>query len=139
MATISVTAANMIPSADAVYVLNNPVAYETVTAGQVAYLHSGGRYGLADANGVADTNTVVGIFANGASAGQRVNIVSRDPNLVLGGTLTLGKILVLGATPGQIVEAGDQATGWHVVTLGICMSTTVLDLYVAPTPSSAIA
>lgn len=143
MAAITITAATLIPSSAAEYYENldhtPTLAHEAFTAGQTAYLYSDGTFGLADANGATITNTAVGIFANSGGAGQVCSIITRDPNLVIGGAMVLGKMFINGATPGQITESADAATGWHVQYLGMAISTTVMNFDPASVCSSAIA
>lgn len=144
MATIAITAANVKPSASAFVtrVKRNDgtptVAHEAVAQGQTAYVFGDGTYGLADANAASPACNCVGIFENAAAAGQVCSIISSDPALVIGGALTLGKVLICGATPGQIVESGDAVTGWHICTLGVCQSATVLALQISPLASDPI-
>lgn len=140
MAAISITAANMIPSVDALRLPGYLKAHEAVTAGQLAYLYSAdGTYGLADANGITETNTCAGIFENNAAAGQVVSIIYFDPSLTIGGTMTLGKLYIIGATPGQITESADAASGWHVQYVGMSISSSVMYFKPNPVSSSAIA
>lgn len=143
MAAITITAASMIPSSAAEYYTNEDttptLAHEAFTAGQTAYIYSDGTFGLSDANGTVLTNTTVGLFANSGGAGQVCSILIKDPNLVIGGTMTLGKTFINGATPGQITETSDAATGWHIQYLGMAISTTVMNFDPATVCSSAIA
>lgn len=141
---ITITAANFIPSAAAEFVpftdAAPTIAHEAFTAGQTAYVYSAdGTYGLSDANGATETNTTVGLFANSGGAGQVCLILKKDPALVIGGAMILGKLFINGATPGQITEAVDATTGWHNQYLGMAVSSTVMNFDPASVCSSAIA
>lgn len=125
MADISITAANVIPSANAKTV--RKAAAETITAGQVVYLNSSGNVAKADANLSAAAATVYGIAANGGGAGQLITVVKEDPALVIGATVAIGDILILSATAGGICPAADLASGHYGTVLGIAISTTAIN------------
>lgn len=140
MAAISITAANVLPSAQATFIAGDTKSHEAFTAGQLAYLYSSdGTYGLADANGVAETNTCTGIFANSGGAGQQCKVVDFDPNLAIGGSVTLGIVYIIGATPGQLTEYPDKTTGWHVQPVCLAIDATHVCFKPFPVTSSAIA
>lgn len=125
MADISITAANVIPSANAKIV--RKAAAETITAGQAVYLNTSGLVAKADANLSAAASTVYGIAANGGGAGQLINVVKEDPALVIGATVAIGDILILSATAGGIAQAADLASGHYGTVLGIAISTTAIN------------
>lgn len=140
MAAITITAANVLPSASATFLDAASKSHEAFTAGQLAYLYSSdGTYGLADANGSTETNTCVGIFVNSGGAGQYAKICNYDPNLAIGGSVTLGMVYIIGATPGQLTEYPDKATGWHVQPICLAISGTNVCFKPFPVTSSAIA
>lgn len=140
MAAISITAANVLPSADAEYIDGNTKSHEAFTAGQLAYFYSSdSTYGLADANGLTETNTCVGIFVNSGGAGQQCKILTYDPNLAIGGSVTLGMVYIIGATPGQLTEYPDKATNWHVQPVCMAIDATHVCFKPFPVTSSAIA
>jgi hypothetical protein len=142
MAVISITAANMIPSVGAQRLKRNDgtptIAFAAFTAGQLAYLTAGGLYGLASATGAAPVCNPVGIFENSGAANQVCSIIYLDPNLVLGGTLVLGKIPIMGVNGAINDTIADAISTWHVAVLGICMSATVLNLQLSPVASAAL-
>lgn len=145
MAAISITANNLAPSGAAEYYVNEDptdvtIAHEAFTAGQTAYRYSSdGSFGLADANGTSETNTCVGVFANSGGAGQPCRIITYDPNCLMGGSMTLGMVYIVGATPGQLTEYPDKATGWHVQPILMAIDATHACIKPFPTCSSAIA
>lgn len=99
-ADISITAANVVPSAKARF--SQQTAGVTITAGQVVYLDTvSGTVKLAKANIAAPGNAVFGIAATNASANQPVVIITSDPALAIGGTINAGTVCWL-----SVVNAG---------------------------------
>lgn len=128
MADVTITAANVIPSANAVY--QDGTAGATITAGQVVYRDStDGKYKLADANASPATANAVGIAAHGASNGQPLRVVIYDPDFTVGGTVAKG-VYVLSGTAGGIAPVADIVSGWYPVVVGVATSTTkmIVDL-----------
>jgi hypothetical protein len=117
MANLTLTAANVVPSAAATY--SRAAAGVAIGAGDIIFLDTDRTFKLSDANAVAPANTVTGIAANSAAVGQPVAAVTADPALAIGGTVTQGEVLVLSATPGKIAPVADLATGYNVVILGV--------------------
>lgn len=130
---ISITAANFLPSSAAVYLPGRNYAGATITAGQAVYLDttvavSAGQVKLASATGSGLATQVIGLAANGASAGQPIKILIRDPSLTLGGAVTAGCIVILHTTAGAVtLTAGDVTTGGYVAVLGVGISTTKIN------------
>ncbi len=125
-ADVSITAASVIPSADAIYLESfyggKLIADEAITAGQLVYLDADDSWSvnLSDCNsGTAGVRDVDGIAVNNAGAGQSVSVVAYDPALTLGGTTANGTIYVLSATAGGIAPAADVTTGWYVAVVGV--------------------
>lgn len=121
MADVAITAASVVPGANAVY--RDGIAGATITAGQVCYVDAtDGRVKLADANASATTANPVGIAVNGASSGQPVRLVVEDDDFTIGGTVAKG-VYVLSATAGGIAPVADVTTGWYPVVVGVAIST----------------
>lgn len=140
MAAISITANNVVPSGSALFLEGNTKSHEAFTAGQTAYWYSAdGTYGLADANGTTETNVCAGLFVNSGGAGQPCKILTYDTNLAIGGSVTLGMVYILGATPGQLTEYPDKTTGWHVQPICMAIDGTHVCVSLFPTSSGAIA
>lgn len=143
MALLTITVGNVMPSADAKRIVNNDAtptkAAVAFTQGAVAYKLLDGTFGLCDADGTTPAFNPCGIFENAGAAGQVCSIVYEDPAFVFGSTSTLGKVLITSATAGRINEYGDQATGWHIATLGTLNSATVLNFQITPVATPAIA
>lgn len=125
-ADVSITAASVAPSADAIYLDSyyggKLVAGAAITAGQLVYVDTAdsNKIKLSDCNsGTAGVRDVDGIAVNNAASGQRISVVAYDPALTLGGTTANGTIYVLSATAGGIAPAADVTTGWYVAVIGL--------------------
>lgn len=126
MADITITAANVLASSDAI--TENGVAGATITAGQVVALNTTtGKYVLADADGAAGIDRPRGIALNGAADGQPLKIV-KSGDVTFNAALTAGVTYYLSPTPGGIAPRADVLTGDIVSVLGVAKSTTVLSL-----------
>jgi hypothetical protein len=137
MATLVIVPANVIASPSATK--GTGVAGVTITAGQVLYKDAAdsNKLKLSDANGAAALRVVDGIALHGASAGQPITYVTRDPLLVLGTTLVAGTSYMLASdTPGGIAPIADAAAGDYVTSLGVAHSTTELNFQ--PVASGAV-
>lgn len=129
MATLAITAANVLASASATK--KTGVAGATITAGQVLYKDAAdsNKLKLADANGAAALRVVEGIALHGASNGQPLTYVIRDPNFNPGAVLVVGTTYMLASdTPGGIAPDADAAAGDYVTTLGVAETTTGLNI-----------
>ena len=76
MAAITITPANLVPSAQAIRF--NGVAAETITQGQALYLLAAGTYGKCDNDLSLIAATFVGIAESAGSAGQTISILRID-------------------------------------------------------------
>ena len=128
MAVLSITPANVLPSASATIRL--VTAGEAVTRGQVAYLKSADkRYWKATAVYSDDgpsTAKIAGIFAADAAAGQKVPLIVKDPELAIGDNTEQGNAYVVGLTAGTITRVNDLyngATAWYFGLVGIGLGT----------------
>jgi hypothetical protein len=129
---ISITAANFVPSANAVFLPGKNLAGETLTAGQAVYLDTAvaittGQVKKASAIGTGLSTQVIGFAANGASLGQPVRIVIRDPGLTLGGTVTAGCVIYLGTAGAVTLTYADLTTGGFVAILGVGINATKIN------------
>lgn len=138
MADLSVTAANVIASAQAT-VLKDYNFGATVTAGQAVYLDSSTyTWKLVDSNAAITGNeltTIKGIALNGGASGQPANVAIKDPDFTPGATLTNGAALFTSVTAGAIAH-DVPTTGAYPTVLGIAKSTSKLNLN--PTASGAV-
>lgn len=130
MTDISITAANVLPGANATTL--SGTAGATITAGQVVYLDEAttGEWLLADsdaAGAAARGSGRIGIALNGASDGQPLK-VQIDGNITIGGTMTAGVAYFLSDEPGGIAPYADLGSGDYVMLIGVSVSTTVLSL-----------
>lgn len=134
MADKSQTAANVVAGSTP-HRITSVVLAEAVTAGQIAYRLPAGTYGLADAND-ANKYNVAGYFEQGGAAGQRVNVIDKDPAANLGITGTIGDRVILSTTPGGIAPDTDTASGSFITFLGIFTTTTTVNF--APVAAGAV-
>lgn len=130
MASLTITAANVLPGSNAS--IKRGIAGATITAGQVVYLDAAttGEWLLADADhasAAARGSGDIGIALNGAADGQPI-AVQTDGNITIGATMTAGLAYFLSPTPGEIGVYGDILSGDYVTLVGISTSTTVLSL-----------
>lgn len=120
MANLTITPASVIPSIGADYL--DALAYETIAQGAPVALVDPPVVGTAQSSvRLADATLqykVIGIAANGASAGQPVKVILRDPALALGVTVA-GDVVLLGATNGLTVTPADITTGKYVAVVGV--------------------
>jgi hypothetical protein len=131
MADISVTAASVVPGANATLIQS--IAGETITAGMAVYLKaSDSRWWKAQADGTAaesGNGTTLGIAVCGASAGQPLVIDTADSaGITIGGTVVVGTIYVVSATAGGICPEADITAGQYLSILGVGSSTTVIKM-----------
>ncbi|MBB3972766.1 DUF2190 family protein [Hansschlegelia beijingensis] len=127
MADLSITAANVIPGADAA--LETAMAGEAITAGRSVYLSSATKkFLLADTNsGTAEARRARGIAVNSAAAGQPLTI-QRGGEIALGAVLTAGVAYYGSDTPGGICPVADIGAGEYVCLLGVAKSSSVLSI-----------
>ncbi len=126
MADISITAANVLASAQATK--KTGVAAATITAGQTLYKLVAGTIGLADANGATPLFNIEGISLHAALAGQPITYVTADPQFTFGGTVAIGDVVIASATAGGIAPVADKVSGWYVTELGVAISTTKINM-----------
>ncbi len=127
MTALSITAANVVPAANAVIVYGK--AGETITAGQPVYRAAATRkFMKSDADSAtAEVRKVFGVAVNGASLNQPIAI-QKGGDLNPGATLVVGEIYCLGETAGGIVPKGDQSTGEYVTVIGVATSASNLKM-----------
>lgn len=127
MADISITAANVLPGANAR--TEHGTFGATITQGQAVYRDSSdGKYKLADTDSAtAEVKVPRGIALNAGSNGQPATIqISGD--ITIGATLTAGTAYYLSPVAGGIAPLADVAIGDDYTLLGLAKSTTVLAL-----------
>lgn len=122
-ADVSITAANVLPGANAV--IQSNTAGASITAGQLVYLDaSTNTVKLADTNNTILTAACYGVALNGASSGQPINIQTAG-DYTLGGTITVGGIYIVSATAGAVAPVADLASGYYTTVWAIGKTTTV--------------
>ncbi len=127
MADITITAANVLPGADAR--IEHGTFGATVTQGQVVYKDAAdGKYKLADTDSAtAAVKVPRGIALNAGSDGQPATI-QLSGDITIGATLTAGVAYYLSPVAGGIAPLADVAIGDDYTLIGLAESTTVLHL-----------
>jgi hypothetical protein len=127
MADLSITAANVIAGSGAKIV--HGTAGASITAGQVLYLDSAaGTYKLADTDSAtAAARSPAGIALNAAGTGQPVAVLTAGP-ITIGATVAVGDVYYLSGTAGGLAPVADVAAGDYPCVIGICTSTSVLNV-----------
>ena len=125
MVDLVITAANVIPGANAV--VEKGTAGATVSAGQAVYKDpTTGKFKLAECDSVtAAVRQPYGLALNGASDGQPLAVI-RQGALTIGAAIAAGVAYYLTATPGGICPVADLLTGNYPALLGMGKSTTML-------------
>lgn len=129
MAAFSITAANVLASSQATKFTGT--AGGTITQGMPLYLDTvtNTYKGTNSLNANSATNCA-GIAMVGASNGQDMVIVSRDPNFTPGYTIVSGNIPLCGNTAGAVQPYEDRTTGWYVCSLGVGIGGNRINLYI---------
>jgi hypothetical protein len=127
MADLTITAANVVSGGGSRII--HGTAGATVTAGQAVYLDTGtSTYKLADTDSAtAAARSPAGIALNAAGSGQPVAVHASGP-LTIGATVAVGDVYYLSGTAGGLAPFADVAAGDYPCIIGICTSTTVLDV-----------
>lgn len=125
MADLTITAANVLPGANAS--MATGTAGAAITAGQVVYLASATKkWMLADADSAtAEARKAGGIALNNAALNQPL-AVATSGDVTVGGTMTAGTALYVSGTPGGLCPVADVATGDYPCIVGMAKSATVL-------------
>ena len=128
MADISITAALVVPGADAVINKHSNFG-ETVAAGKWVVLDpSTKKWLLADSNSAtAALRRAGGVAVNSGSLNQPA-AVQTGGSLTMGGTLTPGLASYLSDTPGGMCPVVDVGSGEYVCLLGMALSATVFNV-----------
>jgi hypothetical protein len=136
-ADLTVTAANVLPGANAVLVTGT--AGEAITAGQELYKKAADlKWYKADCNAVsAEARVAKGVALTGSAAGQSV-VVETSGQITIGATLTAGTVYYLSGTAGAIRPAADNTTGDYPQVVGMALSTTVLQIDFALAAAAAL-
>ncbi len=130
MADLTITAANVVASANAVR--ESGTAGATITAGQLVYLDTTDmKYKLADNNGAAALRVPNGIALNGAANNQPL-VIQKAGDITIGATMTAGVAYYLSDTPGGICPVADLASGEYPCIIGIAKSASLLDVGIHP-------
>lgn len=127
MTDLSITAANVLPGSGAVLVTGT--AGEALTAGQALYQKaSDNKWYKADCNSATAEVRVAKAIALGACAAGQPCVVQTSGQITIGATLTAGVIYYLSGTAGGLRPVADNTTGDYPQSIGMAVSTTVLQL-----------
>jgi hypothetical protein len=124
---ISVTAGSVLASASA-DIEPRYTAGGTLTAGMEVVLDDNEQWVAYDSNGSAnhEYSRKRGQAQNGAASGQRVNVILKDPDLTVGGTLTVGLPVFASDTAGGKTHT-TPTSNMYCVVLGVPKSTTKMN------------
>lgn len=102
----------------------------TLTAGMNVVLNDDEQWVAYDGNGTLNNEYTRkrGITEHGAALNQPVSVVTSDPGLTLGATLTVGQTYVASGTAGGIAPIADLTTGDYPVVLGVARTAALLNL-----------
>lgn len=117
MPDLSIIAASVLPSNAASE--KRFTAGVNISAGQVLYQAADRTVKLADGDGAAPSNVVLGIAGNSAAAGQPVSVVLADPALYLTDSIAPGALYQLSNTPGGIEASTGDLSGKTVLGIGL--------------------
>jgi len=131
MADLSITAANVLPPADARESIG--IAGETVTAGMVLYYKvSDGYWYKADALTAEKAGSALygylKMAMSGATAGQPVVLAEPGQTITMGAVFSVGRLYVLSATAtsGKIAPIADLVNTNYLVPLGYADTTSTI-------------
>lgn len=127
MADLTITAANVVAGSGSKKATGTAGA--TITAGQVVYFDTtDSKYKLADTDSAtAAVRSPAGIALNGASNNQPLTVLTSGP-VTIGATVAVGDVYYLSGTAGGLAPFADVAAGDYPCIIGICTSTSVLDV-----------
>jgi len=127
MADVSITAANVVRGTNSK--IKQGTLGATVTAGQLVYLDAAdNRYKLTDGDSATAAARVVdGIALNGGASGQPV-VVHYEGPITIGGTIVKGTVYAMSDVAGAIRPIADNASGDYVTTIGIALTSAILDV-----------
>jgi hypothetical protein len=127
MADLTITAANVLAGSGAKKA--SGTAGASITAGQVVYLDSAdNKYKLADTDsGTAAARSPVGIALHAAANNQPLAVLTSGP-ITIGATVAVGDVYYLSGNAGGLAPFADVAAGDYPCIIGICTSTSVLDV-----------
>lgn len=130
MADYSITAANVVASANAV-ILPQYKAGATITAGQFVYLDANSKWQLMDANASATGNDPAntrGAALGGAANNQPLAVATKDSWFTLGTTMANGAVVCASPNAGGAAPIADVTSGNYMTVMGVARSTTILNL-----------
>lgn len=127
MADLSITAANVVAGSGAKKATGTAGA--TITAGQVVYFdRTDSKYKLADTDSAtAAARSPAGIALHASANNQPLTVLTSGP-VTIGATVAVGDVYYLSGTAGGLAPVADVAAGDYPCVIGICTSTSVLNV-----------
>lgn len=128
MADISVTAASVLPGADAAIQIARAGA--AIAIGEMVYKEAAtGLYKLADADSATQEVQETGAMAlSAAAASGQPFVIQTAGDVTMNAALTAGARYYLSSTPGKIEPEADLSSGEEINLIGMAKSTTVLTI-----------
>lgn len=131
MAEISITAQNVVPSANANFI-NVYACAQNTTQMQPVWLNvTSSLWELASANGNthgAALGTQLGVAVSESYTGQPLSVCTTDLNLACGGNLVQGTAYVVSPNAGKFMPVDDLTNTDFRISLGIAFSNVILSL-----------
>jgi hypothetical protein len=119
---VTQTPANVLASPGAEFLQGDVIAFETIAQGQPVALAATST-GAQPVVRLADASVyyqLVGIAANGASAGQPMRVITRDPSINLGITVAAGDVVYLSPNAGKLtITYADLVATKFVAVIGV--------------------
>lgn len=128
MSDLSITAANVIPQANATIDFSRR-AGATITAGDMVYLEAASKkWKIADADSATqEVQETGGMALNGAADGQPLAVCTMG-DVAMGAVLTAGARYYLSSNPGKIQPEADLSEGEEINLIGLAKTTSVLSV-----------
>jgi hypothetical protein len=134
MADITMTAASIVPvSGNANNVFEYGISNAAIAAGQTVYYDpTTGLYGLFDTDSATvAVHTLRGLAVSSAPAAGAAVVVQTAGTCAVGSVLTAGRVYCgCAGTAGGVAANADLASGDYIHSLGIAISTSVLEFKV---------
>ena len=125
MATLSITAASVVPGSDAVK--KSGVAFFTVTATTEIYTDTANSnvLKLCDADATSPAYVLEGVSLHAALSGQPLTYLNGG-SWTVGATVAVATISVASATAGGICPSTDLASGMYTQIVGVAITSTTM-------------
>lgn len=123
MATITITAANVLPNSGSSYITGK-VTGESISAGDWVYLKASDGKIWKARNFSVDEAEVVGMAANTAATGQLITVISKSSACAIGSVVSAGDLYFLSDTAGKMYQVGDYSGASSTYPVCVCQAVT---------------